>query len=112
MMDYLTETLDLNEEQQAKANAIRDEILAKAKAMHSDKEQVHDEIKAQLSSEEIDTARVKELVAERRARMDDMIDLVVDRIADFHRTLSPEQRDKLIEKLEKFEKWHHHRWHE
>jgi Spy/CpxP family protein refolding chaperone len=107
MMDYLTEALDLNEEQQTRANAIRDEILIKAQAMRSGKKQMHDELKAQLSSTKIDTTRVKELVAEHRAEMDEMIDLVVDRIADFHQTLSPEQRNKLLEKLEKFEKWHH-----
>ena len=110
MMDYMTEALNLNEEQQAKANAYKDEILAKTAAMRSEKKQMHDEIKAQLSSEEIDTSRVKELVAEHRAGMDEVIDLLVDRIADFHRTLSPEQRDKLVEKLEKFEKWHHRGW--
>ena len=108
MMDYLTEALDLNEAQQAKANAIKDEILARTTAMHPDKKQMHDEIKAQLSSEEIDTERVKELVAQHRAEMDEVIDLAVDRIADFHRTLSPEQRDKLIEKLAQFERWHRH----
>ena len=108
MMDYLTEALDLNEAQQAKANAIKDEILARTTAMHADKKQMHDEIKAQLNSEEIDTERVKELVAQHRAEMDEVIDLAVDRIADFHRTLSPEQRDKLIEKLAKFERWLRH----
>jgi Spy/CpxP family protein refolding chaperone len=112
MMDYLTEALDLNEAQQAKADAIKDEILAKAQAMHPDKKQMHDEIKAQLGNAEIDITRVKELVVEHRAKMDEMIDLVVNRVAEFHRTLSPEQRDKLIAKLEKFEKWHHHEWNE
>ncbi len=112
MMDYLTEALDLDEAQQAKAAAYKDEILAKVLAMRSENKQMHDEIKAQLGSEEIDTTRVKEIVAGHRAKMDEVIDLVVDRVADFHRTLSPEQRAKLVEKLEKFDKWHHHGWHE
>ena len=109
MMDYMTEALDLNEDQQAKATAYKDEILTKVSSMRSEKKQMHDEIKAQLSSPEINTTRVKELVAEHRAGMDEVVDLVVNRIADFHRTLSPEQRDKLVAKLEKFEKWHHHK---
>ena len=112
MMDYMTEALDLDEAQQATANAYKNEVLAKVLAMRSEKKQMHDEIKAQLSSEAIDTNRVKELVAEHRAGMDDVIDLVINRVTDFHRTLSPEQRDKLVKKLEKFEKWHHRGWHE
>lgn len=109
MMDYMTEALDLTKEQLAKVNAYKDEVMTKVVAMRSEKKQLHEEIKAQLRREEIDTTRIKELVAEQRAKMDEVIDLMVDRIADFHRTLTPEQRDKLAAKLEKFEKWHDRR---
>ena len=64
---------------------------------------MHDELKRQLSGNTIDTVRVKTLIAEHRAGMDDVIDLVVDRMAEFHATLLPEQREKLVSKLEKFE---------
>jgi hypothetical protein len=39
--------------------------------------------------------------------MDEVIDLVIVRFSDFHRTLTPEQRNKLVAKLENFHKWHH-----
>jgi len=110
MMDYMAEALDLTEAQQAMANSYKDEILAKVKAKHSEKKKMHDELKAQLSSDTIDTDRVKALVAEHRDGMDDVIDLVVDRVAEFHVTLSPEQREKLVSKLEKFEKRHQAEW--
>jgi Spy/CpxP family protein refolding chaperone len=110
MMDYMAEALDLNEDQQAMANLYKDEIMAKVKDMHSEKKRMHDEIKAQLAGDAIVTARVKALVAEQRAGMDDVIDLVVDRVAQFHATLSPEQRTKLVSKLEKFEKRHQAEW--
>lgn len=106
MMDYMAEALDLNEDQQTMANLYKDEIMAKVKDMHADKKQMHDEIKAQLAGAAIDTVRVKELVSEHRAGMDDVVNLIVDRIAEFHATLSPEQRTKLVAKLEKFEKRH------
>jgi Spy/CpxP family protein refolding chaperone len=102
MLDYMAEALDLNEDQQAMASSYKDEIMAKVKSMHSEKKQMHDEIKTQLAGETIDKLRVKALVAEHRAGMDEMIDLAVDRVAEFHATLSPEQRTKLISKLEKF----------
>ena len=110
MMDYMAEALDLTETQQAMANSYKDEILAKVKAKHSEKKKMHDELKAQLSSDTIDTVRVKALVTEHRAGMDDVIDLIVDRVAEFHATLSPEQREKLVSKLEKFEKRHQTEW--
>ena len=110
MMDYLAEALDLTEAQQAMANSYKDEILAKVKGKHSEKRKIHDELKAQLGGDTIDTVRVKALVAEHRAGMDDVIDLIVDRVAELHATLSPEQREKLVSKLEKFEKRHQTEW--
>lgn len=110
MMDYMAEALDLNEEQKAMANLHKDEILAKVRAMHTEKKNMHDELKTQLSGDTIDTVRVKALVAEHRAGMDDVVNLVVDKVAEFHATLSPEQRTKLVAKLEKFEKRHQGEW--
>jgi Spy/CpxP family protein refolding chaperone len=112
MMDYMAEALDLTDTQQTMANSYKDEILAKIETRHSEKKKLHDELKNQLGSDTIDTVRVKTLIAEHRSGMDDVIDLVVDRIADFHATLSPEQREKLVSKLEKFEKKRRCNWAE
>jgi len=107
MVDYISETLDLNESQRAQLDQIKDELLAKAQGMHADKESMREELVAQLRSEEIDQVSVKALVAEHREKMDEIIDLVVVRLAEFHKTLTPEQKEKLIAKIETFKKWHH-----
>ena len=107
MVDYISETLDLNESQQAQLDQIKDELMTKAQQMHADKESMHEELVAQLRSEEIDQVRVKALITEHRAKMDEIIDLVVVRLAEFHKTLTPEQKEKLIAKIETFKKWHH-----
>ena len=107
MVDYISETLDLNESQQAQLEQIKDELMAKGQQMHADKEAMHEEVVAQLRSEEIDQVRVKALIAEHRAQMDEIVDLIVVRLAEFHKTLTPEQKEKLIAKLETFKKWHH-----
>lgn len=107
MVDYISETLDLNESQQAQLDQIKDELMAKAQQMHADKESLHEEMVAQLRSEEIDQVRVKALIAGHRAKMDEIVDLVVARLGEFHRTLTPEQKEKLIAKIETFKKWHH-----
>ncbi len=110
MVDYMTEVLDLSDEQEDMADAFKNEILAKAKEKHADKKQMHAEIKAQLSSETIDTERVKAMMIEHRKEMEVVMNLAVDRVAEFHATLSPEQRAKLIKKLEKWEERCSHRW--
>ena len=110
MVDYITDTLDLTESQQEQLNRIKDELMEKAQQMHTDKESMHEELVAQLRSEEIDQALVKAKIAEHRAQMDDIIDLMVVRLAEFHKTLTPEQKGKLIAKIESFKKWHGKGW--
>jgi Spy/CpxP family protein refolding chaperone len=110
MEDYITEALDLNESQQAQLNQIKEELIDKARQMHANKESMHEELVAQLRSEEIDQVHVKAMIAEHRAQMDEIIDLMVVRLADFHKSLTPEQRDKLVAKIETFKKWHNDHW--
>ena len=75
--------------------------------MRTDKESMREEFVAQLRSEEIDEVRVKAVIAEHRAQMDEVVDLIVVRLSEFHKTLTPEQKDKLVAKIETFKKWHH-----
>jgi Spy/CpxP family protein refolding chaperone len=110
MVDYISETLDLDENQQAQLNQIKDELMAKVGQMRADRASMQEELLAQLRSEEIDQARIKAMIAERRAQMDAIIDLIVVRLAEFHKTLTPEQREKLVGKIETFKKWHDENW--
>ena len=110
MVDYISETLDLNENQKEHLNQIKDEVMLKAKDMHADRESMHEELVNQLRSEEIDQTLVKDKIAEHRAKMDGIIDLLVVRLSEFHKTLTPEQKEKLVAKLETFKKWHGERW--
>ena len=107
MVDYISEALDLNESQQAQLDGIKDELMAKAQGMHADKASMHAELVTQLRSEEIDQELVKAKIAEHRAKMDEIVDLIVVRLAEFHQTLTAEQKEKLIAKIETFKKWHH-----
>ena len=110
MVDYISETLDLDDSQQAQLNQIKDELMAKAGQLRADRASMREELLAQLRREEIDQARVKAMIAERRAQMDAIIDLMVVRLAEFHKTLRPEQKEKLVAKIESFRKWHDDKW--
>ena len=39
--------------------------------------------------------------------MDEVISLVIDRLAEFHQTLTLEQKTKLVDKIQSFKKFHH-----
>ena len=110
MVDYISETLDLSESQQEQLNRIKDELMEKAQQMRANRASVFQVLVAQLRREEIDQAQVKAMIAEHRAQMDEIIDLIVDRLAEFHKTLTQEQKEKLISKIETFKKWHGDSW--
>ena len=110
MVDYIAETLDLDDDQRAQLNEIKEEFLVKAKEMHAKKEAMHAEFKAELLKEEIDQQRMKALMAQKHQQMTEIMDLAVVRLAEFHKTLSVEQKEKLVAKLEWFHEKHNHRW--
>ncbi len=110
MVDYISETLDLSDSQKDQLNQVKEEVMDKARQMHANKASMREELVAQLRREEIDKVQVREMIAEHRAQMDEIVDLLVDRLADFHKTLTPEQKDKLIAKIETFKKWHGKSW--
>jgi Spy/CpxP family protein refolding chaperone len=110
MVDYVSETLDLSESQRAHLDQIKDEMIEKGMQMRADKTAMHAELVVQLRSEEIDQDRLKAMVNDHKNKMEELIDLGIVRLAEFHKTLTPEQREKLVAKLESFKKWHGHGW--
>ena len=108
MVDYIIEVLDLNKTQQEQLNQYKEEIMEKALRLRTDRKVLREEIMVQLRADEIDKEQVKKTIAKGRAQMDEMINLVVDRFVEFYSTLTPEQKAKLVSKLEKFKQWHQH----
>jgi uncharacterized membrane protein len=110
MVDYIAETLDVSDEQRAQLDGIKEEFIAKAREMHAQKEAMHAALIAELRKEEIDQEILKGLIDQKRAQIDEMIDLAKARLVEFHKTLSAEQREKLVAKIEYFHEKHQHRW--
>lgn len=106
VFDYLEEVLDLDKAQQEKLAAIKKELTVKLAALKDTREKLHPMLKEQLASEKINTTVIKQAANEHRLQLDGAIDLAVDRLAEFHALLTPAQREKLVVKLEKMEKWH------
>ena len=110
MIDYVAETLDLTDQQRVQLDGIKDEFIAKAKEMHAQKEAMHTAFMDELRKEQISRENLNDLIAQKRAQMDDFINLAMDRLIEFHQTLSAEQREKLVAKIEYFHEKHQHKW--
>ena len=104
-LDYISETLDLTDAQEARLGTIKEEVEEKTAARRKEKKAMYATLKEQLAADQMDEKIIKSLVAGHREKMNQVIDLVVDRLMGFHKELTPDQKAKLIKKIEKFEKW-------
>ena len=110
MVEKIADDLDLNDAQKGKLIDFKEELAVKKDEMRAG----HSKIKAafidELKSDSFNEDRIKEIIDREQAMIDEVLDLFVDRLGEFHAELSPEQRVKLAAKVEKM-KGHKHGWH-
>jgi Spy/CpxP family protein refolding chaperone len=108
IVDELTAKLKLTAAQQGQLNAIKVELLGKVAEMRKSREGMHDEVMAELQKDTLDQERLKKMVATHRGEMDEMANLLIDRLAKFHATLTAEQKAELVEFMKEKEKYRKH----
>ena len=105
VVNKISSELDLNDTQKAKLNSLKDEVLKKKDEFKGDHEAMLAEIRTQLLSDKLDQAKINQLFVSRQAKHDEMRQFLIAKVAEFHAVLTPEQRTKLVNKLEA---WHKH----
>lgn len=104
--EKIADKLDFNDQQKALLNDITSELKKDFADEKSLRDAKKEEFKSMLLADDLDKAKIKNLIKERQARMDSKIDKYLDKVAALHKTLTPEQKKEILEKVEKFHKWH------
>jgi len=102
IVDRITHSLDLDKGQAEKLNKIKDEILARTKIYRDDREATRKELLDMAKSEKLDRVTVDNFISKREARMKEFKPFLIDKIVEFHNILTPEQRNRIAEKIDKF----------
>jgi periplasmic protein CpxP/Spy len=105
IVNKLTKKLDLTKDQQEKVNKIKDEILARTKAIRNDRTVLREELASLIKSERLTKDMVNKFIDKRKSKMDEIRPFLVEKFIEFHNILTPEQRAKLSEKTER---WFYH----
>jgi Spy/CpxP family protein refolding chaperone len=92
--------LDLSDSQQEQLQTIATELAAKAGEMHADRETRHQELAELVRRDTIDRETAERMIVEKFEKMKELADLAADRLLDFHASLTPEQREKVAERIE------------
>lgn len=104
---HITKELDLNNEQKARLNKIKDEVLAKFKEAKAEKADMHNKAVALIKQEKLDAATLDKFISEKEDKFKKIKPFMIEKIIEFHSMLTPEQKVKLVEEMEKIHKKHH-----
>ena len=103
---YLADELDLNPEQRDLVRQIHSDLHQKHAEMRQAKEETFETVMIQLQQDQVDAQVLRKSIEDMQPHIKDMMVLFADGLVDFHASLSPEQRTKLVAKLEEFKKLH------
>lgn len=106
MFEYAAWKLDLSEEQQALLEDVRTEMKKIREQNHEQRQQGKAELIGLIEADTLDTSAAMNLFNKRQAIIATHAPQVLDKIAAFHATLTPEQKEIIIEKLNKMDKYH------
>ncbi len=105
----LVTTLKLDANQTAKLEKIKEEFLARRPDMMKMREESFNDIKEMMLSPQLDQARLNARTEKIQAHADELIRFLSAKFAELHDVLTPEQRRKLVEEMEKHAQ-RAHRW--
>jgi Spy/CpxP family protein refolding chaperone len=108
-VQHLVSTLKLDATQTAKLEKMKEEFLAKRPEMLKMRAESMADIKEMMLSSQIDQAKLNARMEKIQAHTGDMIKFLSAKFEEFHDILTPEQRTKLVEEMEKHAE-RHHRW--
>lgn len=106
LVEHIADDLKLDEAQRVELYKIKDEFLARRLDMITARNEGYDEAIQLMKSDTIDQGKVDELIKKSQSRADDTIQFFFAKLVEFHDMLTPDQRAKVAEHMEKYGKKH------
>lgn len=98
--EKIASKLDFSNQQKDLLKEITSEIKADIATEKSYKLSMKDEIQKMILAPELDQEKVRSLIKARQERMNSKVDKYLQKVAALHRTLSAEQRNEIIKKMD------------
>jgi Spy/CpxP family protein refolding chaperone len=110
MVKKVEKKLDLTAEQSKQFNAIAQKGLKRFKESKNDRQDFFVKAKELILSENISEAQARELMQKRKDKKEEIINELLPEILDFHQTLSPEQKKKVVKFMDKIHRKCNKHW--
>ncbi len=104
MLGRMFKELKFTDKQKKKVNELQDEIHEKIKAAMEDnkKEDMRKEIIEQIKKDNIDKTQIMNIITDKEKQKKDMGNFMIGKLIEFHTILTPQQREELAKRIEKF----------
>lgn len=99
-VDHMLDEIDATDSQRVKVNELKDDLMADGMKMHQAKREMKDDVLALWKSENPDSAQAHAMVDARIEEMRKFGHEMADAALELHKTLTPEQRKELADKVE------------
>jgi Spy/CpxP family protein refolding chaperone len=104
---HLTKTLELDAGQRAKLETMKENYLAKRSEMMKMRQESLDDLHEMMLGHQLDQARLNARTEKIQAQMSDLVRFISTEFTEIHDMLTPEQRSKLVDMMDKHEKRAH-----
>ena len=107
MLDRILSEVDASEDQANRIRGIADETLELVTASHAEGREDADALRALITADPPDRAALEAFRSEHLARADALSEAVVTQLARVLEVLTPEQRQKLVDRFDEHRAHHH-----
>ncbi len=108
IVDKMVDDLDLSDNQEAKLEQIKKEVIAKIKETKGKRKAVFNELISQIKSDRIDQEKIYEMFEEAHTKNANNRKYFIAKASEFHSILSAKQRMELVNKMQELYKKFHH----
>ena len=106
--ERIADKLDMNDVQKEKMKRLSEKIAAKLPVMKRHRSEMSDMVSRQFSSDTFNRSEVEESMKSHQDQMKEMHSFIAASMEEFHGILTPEQRKKVIDFMEKNRDKHGH----
>ncbi len=107
IMEKIVKDLDLNEQQKAEVEKIKNEIKAKMDAKKEDRKNDAEQMEKMFRQDTFDKQKALEISKKHDADREEMKSFMIDEMAKFHGILTGDQRNKAADKMKEFREKKH-----
>jgi protein CpxP len=101
MMKKFTKNLNLNDSQKEQLDVFKTEMVMKGRELRVAYKNTMEEMSLQLRSDKFDKQKLEDAVSKITTPQNEFISLFIEKLADFHSSLTSEQKTILVKKIDK-----------